>query len=151
MVLKASVTAWHLAVACSLVAAAAPQAASTAPPCTTFQSTVTITISSSEGTVTVNPDRACVAPGGNVRWTTQDGEAWSTEFAGDARSPFAAGRARHAGKVRAFVGDRVRACAVGDASFDASAGGCVFKYKASHVKGGKESTIDPQIVIKPGT
>ena len=119
------------------------------PPCTTFQNSVTAVISTSGGVASVSPDRACLAPGGTIKWTAEDGETWSTDFDDDLHSPFSPGRRHHSGAVRKSSGDKVRACSTGDSNFDASAGGCVFKYNAAHVKGGKKSTVDPDVIVKP--
>jgi len=126
-------------------------ALSQAPACTSFNQSVTVQISTVGNAATVVPDTACAVSGGTVSWTSKDGETWSTDFADDAHSPFAAGRRHHQGNVGTTQGDRVRACSQSSARFSAAAGGCVFKYAATHVKGGKTSTIDPQVVLKPGT
>ncbi len=124
---------------------------SQAPPCTSFDKSITAYVSTAGNSANVAPDRACLAKRGTMKWTATDGETWSTDFADDAHSPFIAGRTHHAGKVGKTSGDRVRACSKNDATYDGAAGGCVFKYKAAHVKGGATSTIDPQVVVQPGT
>jgi len=122
-----------------------------APACTGFSSSVTIQISTSGETAKVEPDRACVDTGGKVNWTAADGETWKTDFADDDHSAFKPGHMHYRGKVHKAIGARVRACSTSDPRFNEAAGGCVFKYTATHVKGGKTSTIDPDIVIKPGS
>jgi hypothetical protein len=124
---------------------------SQAPTCTTFNRYVTATISTVGDAASVDTDPACVASGGKVQWTAADGESWSTDFADDAHSPFAPGQVHHAGEVLRKHGDWVRACSTSDPVFDTTAGGCVFKYTAVHVKDGKTSTLDPQIIVQPGT
>lgn len=149
---KVSFKSLKIVMVVAVLALAANQAAlSQAPACTSFSQSVTVSISTVGDAAKVDPDRACVAKGGKVNWTATDGESWSADFADDAHSPFAAGRRHHAGNVQRTSGDRVKACSSGDARFDAGAGGCVYKYTAAHVKGGKTSTIDPEVVVKPGT
>lgn len=132
-----------------LCAAASQQAF--AQTCTNFQRSVTVTISTAGNAASVSPDPACVAKHGTVKWTANDGETWSTDFKDDAHSPFAPGKTHHEGKVHKTSGDKVRACSQSDPSFDSKAGGCAFKFKGKHVKGGNPSTIDPQVVIQPGS
>lgn len=134
----------------AVLGAAASQGAF-AQTCTSFQRSVPVTISTVGNAASVSPDTACVAKHGTVKWTANDGETWSTDFTDDAHSPFAAGKRHHEGKVHKPRGDKVRVCSQSDPSFDSKAGGCLFKFKATHVKGGKPSTIDPQVVIQPGT
>jgi hypothetical protein len=86
-----------------------------------------------------------------MQWTASEGDSWSTDFGDDSKSPFGPGLAKHSGKARSANGHKVRSCSTTSASFDASAGGCVFKYSASYTKGGKTNTVDPQVIIKPGT
>jgi hypothetical protein len=130
--------------------AATKESSAQTPSCTSFKNSVTAHIATVGDSASVNPDRACLNRNGKMNWTAADGETWSVDFADDAHSPFPAGQAHRAGKVRKTVGAKVRACAASDANFDAAAGGCVYKYKATHVKGGKASVIDPQVVVKPG-
>lgn len=130
--------------------AATRGASAQTPPCTSFSKSVTAHITTVGDIASVSPDRACLNRNGKMSWTAADGETWRVDFADDAHSPFPAGQAHRAGKVRKTVGAKVRACTATDATFDAAAGGCVYKYKATHVKGGKTSTIDPQVVVKPG-
>ncbi|HLY18108.1 MAG TPA: hypothetical protein VKR61_12840 [Bryobacteraceae bacterium] len=119
--------------------------------CTSFQHTVTVTISSANGAATVSQDPACVARGGKMSWTATEGDSWSADFTDDSHSPFASGKKHHGAKVAKTSGDKVKACSKSDSSYDAAAGGCVFKFKATHVKGGKSWILDPQVVVQPGT
>jgi hypothetical protein len=120
-------------------------------PCTTYYQSVTVTISTDGAAARVSPDPACVANGGTMSWTTADGESWSTSFDDDAHSPFNPGKTHHQGAVRVTRGDRVRKCSTHDRAYDAAAGACVFKYKASHTRNGQTSVIDPQVIVQPGT
>lgn len=119
--------------------------------CAAFQSSVTATISSSNGVVTVTPDTACVTAGGTMKWKAGASESWTTDFNDDPHSAFSPGHKHHHGKGNNAVGGKVRACSQSDASYNASAGGCVFQYKATHTTKGAQSSTDPQVIIKPGT
>jgi plastocyanin len=148
---KALFQVWKAATALAVLGAAGQTAAPQTPACTDFMPSVTARVSTAGNSARVDPDQACVAPGGQMNWTAADGETWSVDFADDQHSPFSNGLSHQAGKVREARGARVRACSSNASNFAAAAGGCVFKYKAAHVKGGKTSTIDPTVVVKPGT
>lgn len=134
-----------------LAAVAAQMAFAQALPCSTFLSSVTVQISTAGNKASVSQDRVCISPGGRVNWTSADGERWAADFPGDPHSPFPAGKTHHGGNVHQKRGDKVRACRTDDAHFDQTAGGCKFKYTATHVKGGNSSVLDPDVVVKPGT
>ncbi|MGA2133928.1 MAG: hypothetical protein ABSH50_16670 [Bryobacteraceae bacterium] len=141
-----------LAAICVGVAAHQPAPAQTAPTgCTKFHKSVTVTITSTGTVAKVKPDPSCVAIGGKMNWKISGGEKWATDFDADDHSPFPPGKRHHEGVAGQSVGDTVRACSNNDPSYDHAAGGCVFKYKASHVKGGTTSVLDPQVVVQPGT
>ncbi|HVN05949.1 MAG TPA: hypothetical protein VMT86_16115 [Bryobacteraceae bacterium] len=119
-------------------------------PCKTYYQSITVTISKNGTAPSVSPDPACVANGGQMSWHATDGGSWSTDFNDDAHSPFNPGKTHHAGAVGVTRGDRVRKCSTNNPAYNAAAGACVFKYKASHTKNGKTSVIDPQVIIQPG-
>lgn len=125
-----------------------PSAQAQGAACQEFSASVTATIATEGGVVKVTPERACLTPGGKMNWTAGDGETWATDFGDDAKSPFGRGLARHSGRAKATSGHPVRSCTTSDANFDAAAGGCVFKYSAEHVKGGKKAVVDPDVIIR---
>jgi len=84
-----------------------------------------------------------------MNWKATDGESWRTDFDSDAHSPFYSGKTHHEGKVGVSGGDRVRVCSIQDSSYNSTAGGCLFKYKATHVKNGLTFIKDPQVVVQP--
>lgn len=145
---------WNLAIAAAVLGIAAMPHASAQSSCPSgFHRSVTARISTdaAHGVALVRPDTACVAKNGRMNWKATDGDSWATDFDDDAHSPFDAGKKHHEGKVAQSGGDVVRTCAKTDASYNASAGGCVFKYKATHVKNGKTSVKDPHVIIQPGS
>ncbi len=127
-----------------------PAAAQGPASCTgKFSQTVTITISSAGSTANANPDRACVARGGAVNWTAKDGDSWMAEFASANASPLAGGAARRQGKVGATDGGTVKPCAKNSPFFNAAAGGCLYKFKATHVRGSQKAEVDPDVIVEP--
>ncbi len=147
----------HLKVSAKLIkltvvfaALGAPAAAQGPATCAgRFASTVTVTVSSKGATATVNPDRACVARGGTVNWTAKDGDSWTAEFASGNASPLADGTARRQGKVGATGGGTVKPCAKNSPFFNAAAGGCAYKFKATHVRGSQKAEVDPDVIVEP--
>jgi len=132
-----------------MLALAAPVAAQ-APSCAgRFAATVTVTISSTGTTATVSPERACVARGGTVNFTSKDGDSWIVDFPSANASPSADGAARRQGKANAPGGGRVKPCAKNSPFFNASAGGCVYKFKATHVRGNQKAEVDPDVTVEP--
>jgi hypothetical protein len=145
--------AWKLATMAAVLAIAALPPALAQSCVSGFHRSVTARIST-DPTNTVaqaKPDPACVAKHGRMNWKATDGDSWATDFDDDAHSPFDPGKKHHEGRVGPSSGDVVRTCAKTDSSYNASAGGCVFKYKATHLKGGKTSVKDPHVIIQPGS
>jgi hypothetical protein len=150
MQLKESAKVFHLTIA--LAALGVPAAGQAPGSCAgRFAQTVTVVISSTGPQATVNPDRACVARGGTVNFTAKDGDTWAAEFASAAAAPFADGSTRRQGKVGTPGGGRVKACTTSSPSFNAAAGGCVFKFKAVHTRGNQRAEVDPDVTVEPGT
>jgi len=135
----------------AVLMAAASIAKADPPACTYFNKKVTAHISTANGNVSVAPDRICVASGGRVYWTIDTGQSWATDFTDDARSAFPAGQAHHEGQVKKSAGGKVRSCSTSDPAYNATAGGCVYSYKATHTIGSASAAGDPDVVIKPGT
>jgi len=124
-----------------------------APLCsaTDFKKSQLITVSSDGAAATVTPDVACVAKGGKVSWTANDGDSWSTDFKDDASSPFPAGKAHHEGRSGKTSGGKVKFCSKTGVSYTDAAGGCSYKFKATHKKGGQAFYKDPIVIVQPGT
>jgi len=115
-----------------------------------FASSVTVTVSSKGATATVDPDRACVARGGTVNWTAKDGDSWIAGFPSANASPLADGSTRRQGKVGAPGGGGVKPCATSSPFFNKDAGGCRYKFKATHVRGSQKAEVDPEVIVEPG-
>jgi len=91
---------------------------------------------------TANPDPACVAGRGFVRWCSTEGD-WSVSFPRDTPqdSPFPKGHAKHAGKKDdCSHWDQVNLCKRPDRK------PCPFPY-TSEVKG--SGSIDPTVEVEP--
>ena len=117
-----------------------------------FTSRAYVTIQKTASKAIAVPDTICVPPFAVVTFDVIDGKDFKADF--DATTPFA-----HLNKFNKHDwGDFISAvCEDGtlgkpkSGNYDASLGGCHFRYKISHFdKEGKETTGDPHVIVQSG-
>jgi hypothetical protein len=125
-----------LAVFASIAAAQQPRC-----PCTSYESSVTITISEgSGGAAAVDKNRVCVAKGGEVTFQSSEGD-FEVRFDKGDGTPFTPatirGRQNQRASEKANRPNNVQC-------------GRLYRYTVVLKKGGKELKLDPEIIIEPG-